>query len=166
MVFKNHTLLFCSMKTSKPPKDSETVFTQVVFPNDTNPMGILQGGRLMDWMDIACAVCAQTHAEKIAVTACVEELTFKEGATVGEVISIRAKITRSFQSSMEIHVKAESRRVTTNRSKKLSEAYFTFVAIDDDQKPTPVPQVKPGTAEEKKQFDLALERKRKRIERE
>ena len=57
------------MKTSKIPKDSETIMTEIVFPNDTNPMGILQGGgRLIHWMDTASAVCAQIHAESIAVT--------------------------------------------------------------------------------------------------
>jgi acyl-CoA hydrolase len=150
------------MKNQKTPKSSETIFTQVVFPNDTNPMGILQGGRLMDWMDIACAVCAQNHSEKISVTACVEEMRFYQGAAIGEVIKIKAKITRAFNTSMEIYVKAESKKVSSKNIKFLSEAFFTFVALDENGKPVSIPSVKPTTKEEKTAFINALKRKGKR----
>ena len=78
----------------KAPAISETVKTEVVCPNDTNPMGMLQGGRLVQWMDIAAAVCAEIHAEKICVTAMINKVDFKHPAFVGDIITIRAKITR------------------------------------------------------------------------
>lgn len=86
----------------KTPKHSETIMTEVVCPNDTNPMGILQGGRLVQWMDIASAVCTQNHAEHICVTASIDSVKFKSPAKVGDIITIKARITRSFNSSMEI----------------------------------------------------------------
>ena len=113
----------------KAPAISETVKTEVVCPNDTNPMGMLQGGRLVQWMDIAAAVCAEIHAEKICVTAMINKVDFKHPAFVGDIITIRAKITRAFNTSMEIFVQASSRKVLTGKNIVISEAFFIFVAV-------------------------------------
>lgn len=151
------------MQKSKSPKHSETIMTEVVFPNDTNPMGILQGGRLVHWMDIASAVCAQNHAEHICVTASIDSVKFKAPAKVGDIVTIKAKITRSFNSSMEIFVQAWAKKVLTQKAYLINEAYFTFVAIDDNAHPTKVPLVKTKTEEEKKEYELAEERKKARL---
>ena len=95
----------------KVPLDSKTVKTEVVCPNDTNPMGLLKGGRLVEWMDMAAAVCAQIHADKICVTASVNHVDFMQSAKVGDIIIIHAIITRTFKTSMEIKVLAYSQRV-------------------------------------------------------
>ncbi len=145
----------------KTPSSSETIKTEVVCPNDTNPMGMLQGGRLVQWMDIAAAVCAQNHAEKICVTALIENVTFKSSARVGDIITISAKITRAFTTSMEIFVQANSKNVLSQRSYLISESYFIFVALDDHAQLTQVPQVKPVTALEKQRYREAFERKNK-----
>ncbi len=137
--------------------------TEVVCPNDTNPMGLLQGGRLVQWMDIACAVCAQNHAERICVTASIDSVKFRSPAKVGDIITIKAKITRSFNSSMEIYAQAWSKNVLSQKSYLINEAYFTFVAIDDHAKPTQVPSVKPSTAIEKGEYLNAEKRKATRI---
>jgi acyl-CoA hydrolase len=151
------------MQKSKTPKQSETIMTEVVFPNDTNPMGMLQGGRLVHWMDIASAVCAQNHAEHICVTASIDSVKFKAPAKVGDIITIKAKITRSFNSSMEIFVQAWAKKVLTQKAYLINEAFFTFVAIDDNANPTPVPLVKPKSEEEKREYSLAEERKKARL---
>lgn len=151
------------MKKSKTPKQSETIMTEVVFPNDTNPMGMLQGGRLVHWMDIASAVCAQNHAEHICVTASIDSVKFKAPAKVGDIITIKAKITRSFNSSMEIFVQAWAKKVITQKAYLINEAYFTFVAIDDNASTTPVPLVNPKTEEEKREYIAAEERKKARL---
>lgn len=151
------------MKKSKTPKQSETIMTEVVFPNDTNPMGMLQGGRLVHWMDIASAVCAQNHAEHICVTASIDSVKFKAPAKVGDIITIKAKITRSFNSSMEIFVQAWAKKVITQKAYLINEAYFTFVAIDDNANTTPVPLVNPKTEEEKREYFAAEERKKARL---
>lgn len=136
------------MKKSKSPSSSEVIKTEVVCPNDTNPMGILQGGRLVQWMDIAAAVSAQLHAEKICVTASMDRVQFKNPAYGGDVITIKAKITRTFTSSMEIRVEAWSNNVAQPKKKLICEAYFTFVALDKKGKPTSVMAIKPVASAE------------------
>jgi len=119
---------------AKTPSISETIKTEVVCPNDTNPMGLLQGGRLVEWMDIAAVVCAQTHAGKICVTASINNVDFNEVAKVGDIITISAKITRAFNTSMEIFVQSFAREVLVGKKYLISEAYFTFVALDENGK--------------------------------
>lgn len=147
----------------KTPKHSETIMTEVVCPNDTNPMGILQGGRLVQWMDIASAVCTQNHAEHICVTASIDSVKFKSPAKVGDIITIKARITRSFNSSMEIFVQAWAKKVLSQKAYLINESYFTFVALDDIAKPVSVPPVKPVSPHEKVEFVNAEKRKKDRL---
>lgn len=147
----------------KIPSESETIKTEVVCPNDTNPMGILQGGRLVEWMDIAAAVCAQTHAEKICVTASINEVDFNAAAKVGDIITINARITRAFNTSMEIFVQSFARKVLAGNKYLISEAYFTFVALDETGKACRMIPVKPVTRPEKAQYNNAAGRKEQRI---
>ena len=149
------------IKDHKPPSASETIKTEVVCPNDTNPMGILQGGKLVEWMDIAAAVCAQTHADKICVTASINQVDFNAAAKVGDIITICARITRTFNSSMEIFVQSFARKVLEGKKYLISEAFFTFVALDENGNAATVIAVKPGTAAEKERFNAALLRRRK-----
>lgn len=146
----------------KRPSESETIMTEVVYPNDTNPMGMLQGGRLIQWMDTASAVCAQTHAERIAATVSLDKVVFKRPAKTGDIITIKAKITRSFNSSMEIFVRAWGRKVLSRETILINEAYFTFVALDESAQPVPVPEVLPCTEEEQLHFGQALTRRNNR----
>ena len=146
-------------RTGKSPAESETTMTEVVYPNDTNPMGFLQGGKLMQWMDTASAVCAQTHAEKIAVTVSLDKVIFKKPARLGDIITIKAKITRAFDTSMEIFVQAWARKVTSREAYFINEAFFTFVALDEHAKPSEIPEVNPITAEEKEHYIQAAQRK-------
>lgn len=150
-------------KKQKTPKESETIMTEVVCPNDTNPMGILQGGKLVQWMDIASAVCAQNHAEHICVTASIDSVKFKTPAKVGDIITIKAKMTRAFSSSMEIFVQAWSKKVVSQKAYLINEAYFTFVAIDDYGNPCEIGGLRPTTIEEKKQHIGAVKRKKHRL---
>lgn len=152
------------IQRQKSPKESETIMTEVVCPNDTNPMGILQGGKLVQWMDIASAVCAQNHAEHICVTASIDSVKFKTPAKVGDIITIKAKMTRAFSSSMEIFVQAWSKKVVSQRKYLINEAYFTFVAIDDYGNPSAIAGLKPSTIEEKKEYSAAIKRKNQRLQ--
>ncbi len=146
----------------RSPAFSKTIKTEVVCPNDTNPMGILQGGRLVQWMDIAAAVCAQTQAGRICVTASIDTVSFNKPAYVGDIVTIEAKITRVFTTSMEVIVQAWARNVSSAKNQLISKSYFTFVALDENAKASLVPDVKPITAEEKKNFKEAMERRKAR----
>ena len=143
----------------KAPAISETIKTEVVCPNDTNPMGILQGGKLVQWMDIAAAVCAQTHAEKICVTAVINRVDFKQPAYTGDMISIHAKITRAFTSSMEIFAQASARNVLTGNNYLFSEAYSIVVAIGYELRSGPVPPVNPVTQLDRDRTNALVTRK-------
>lgn len=146
----------------KLTSESETIMTEVVYPNDTNPMGMLQGGKLVQWMDTASAICAQTHSERIAVTILLDKVFFKNPAKTGDIITIKAKITRAFGTSMEIFVQAWARKVISKETYLICEAYFTFVALDDNAHPVIVPKVKPVNREEKTYYKEALVRKNNR----
>lgn len=147
------------MKQVKHPKDSQTTMTEVVFPNDTNPMGIVQGGRIVQLMDIACAICAQTHSERIAVTASIDKVSFKHPARIGDILMIKATITRAFSTSMEIFAEVRSKRLPDLKPRVTSEAYFTFVALDENARPVAVNGIEPITKAEKNQYKEALKRK-------
>ena len=140
--------------------DSETIKTEVVCPNDANPMGLLQGGRLVEWMDIGAAVCAQTHSGKICVTASINHVDFNAAAKVGDIITICARITRAFNTSMEIFVQSYARKVLAGKKYLISEAYFTFVALDETGKASGVISLQPVTASEKRQFNAAFLRRK------
>lgn len=140
--------------------------TEVVCPNDTNPMGMLQGGRLVQWMDIASAVTAQNHAEHICVTASIDSVQFKAPAKVGDIITIKAKITRSFHSSMEIKVFAWAKKVLSQKSYLINVAYFTFVALDDNAQKINIAGVKATSLEEKREFEMAIKRRKERTQHE
>lgn len=143
--------------------DSLTIMTELVLPNDTNIFGNLMGGRLMYWMDIAAALATQKHCNAPAVTASVDNISFENPIKLGNVVHIEAKITRAFNSSMEVHLKVWGEDLIQQYKYKSNEAYYTFVALDPNRKPRPVPPVIAETEEEKKLYDGALRRRQLRL---
>ena len=139
------------------------MMTEIVLPNDTNVYGNLMGGRLMYWMDIAAAISAQKHCNAPVVTASVDNISFESPIKLGNTVHIEAKVTRSFNTSMEVHLKVWGEDHTQQYKYKSNEAYYTFVALDADGRPKPVPQLSPETEEEKKLFDAALRRRQVRL---
>lgn len=137
--------------------------TELVLPNDTNVFGNLMGGRLMYWMDIAAALSAQKHCNAPVVTASVDNISFENPIKLGNVVHIEAKITRSFNTSMEIHLKVWGEDLTQQFKYKSNEAYYTFVALDPNRKPRGVAAVVPESADEKKLFEGALRRRQLRL---
>jgi acyl-CoA hydrolase len=151
------------MNHSKTASQSLTVMTELVLPNDTNTLNNLMGGRLLHWMDIVAAIAAQKHAGKIVVTASVDNVSFGKSIKLGDVVSLEAKVTRAFNSSMEIHIIVHAENIPTGEKFKSNEAYYTFVALDRNGTPVKVPAVLPETEEEKKRFDGALRRRQLRL---
>lgn len=137
--------------------------TELVLPNDTNIFGNLMGGRLMYWMDIAAALSAQKHCNAPVVTASVDNISFENPIKLGNVVHIEAKVTRAFNSSMEIHLRVWGEDLTHQYKYKSNEAYYTFVALDPNRKPRKVPVLVPETEEEKALFDSALRRRQVRL---
>lgn len=147
----------------KSPADSLIIMTELVLPNDTNLFGNLMGGRLMYWMDIAAALAAQKHCNVPCVTASVDNISFENPIKLGNSVHIEAKITRAFTTSMEIHLRVWGEDLTQQFKYKSNEAYYTFVALDPNRKPRPVPPVKINTEDEKRLFDGALRRRQLRL---
>ena len=137
--------------------------TEIVLPNDTNTFGNLMGGRLMYWMDIAAALSAMQHCASPVVTASVDNISFESPIKLGNVVHIEAKVTRAFNSSMEIHINVWGEDALQQYKYKSNEAYYTFVSLDPNGKPRVVNQLIPETESEKKLFDGALRRRQLRL---
>lgn len=147
----------------KTPSQSLVVMTELVLPNDTNYLGNLLGGRLMHWIDIAAALSAQRHSGKVCVTASVDEISFNEPIKLGHVVHIRSMLTRAFKTSMEVYVEVWREDPLNGTQTRTSEAFLTFVAIDQYGKPLPAPPLEPETEDERHRFDDAAMRRENRL---
>jgi acyl-CoA hydrolase len=149
---------------AKKVSDSQTIMSEIVMPNDTNPLHNLMGGNLMRWMDIAAGICAGKHCESHVVTASVDHVSFQRSVPLGDVVTIKAAVTRSFNTSVEIYVEVFADALVGGNARRCNHAYFTFVAVERaTMKPCPVPPVLPLTNEEQNQFDAAKRRSELRL---
>jgi acyl-CoA hydrolase len=113
--------------------------TEYVLPQHANALGGVFGGQIMAWVDLCAAICAQRHSGKMCVTAFVDDLKFEGTVRVGEVVRLRADVSATFRTSMEITVVVEGENSRTSQRWPCVRACLTFVAIDDAGKPTPIP---------------------------
>ncbi|HET8860616.1 acyl-CoA thioesterase [Marivirga sp.] len=150
-------------KQAKNPKDTYTIMTELVLPNDTNPLNNLMGGRLMHWMDIVSAIAAQKHCNRIVVTASVDNISFQHPIALGDVVTLEAKVTRAFSSSVEVHIVVKGENIPSGKKYPSNSAFFTFVAVDQSGRPIDVPELIPETEEEQELFDGALRRRQLRL---
>jgi len=148
---------------AKHPKDSLTVKSELVLPNDTNMYNNYMGGNLMYQMDVVGAICAQRHCNKEVVTASVDNISFQHPIHLGSVVNLTAYVTRAFKTSIEVRIVVDSEKIPEGTKNRTNEAFFTFVAINKEGVPQAVPQVAPETEQEKKLFDGALRRRQLRL---
>jgi len=151
------------MKKKRSVRDSQVEMTQLVLPNDTNYLGNLLGGRLMEWMDIAAAISAQRHSNRVCVTAAVDDLVFHQPIRLGEVVTLRASVNRVFGTSMEVGVLVTAENQLTGVRKTANTAYLTFVAISGTGAPVKADPIHPQTAVERKRYRQALVRRNFRL---
>lgn len=150
-------------RAAKPVRASHVEMTEMVLPNDTNRLGNLLGGSLMHWIDIAGAIAAWRHTNRICVTASVDELNFLHPIKEGEVVVLRASVNRAFHTSVEVGVKVSKENPATGERRHTNTAYLTFVALDDAGRPTPVPAVRPSSPEERRRYRDAARRRKLRL---
>jgi acyl-CoA hydrolase len=144
---------------ARTPGESKTILTDLVLPSETNPLNNLFGGELLARMDRAASIAARRHSRRIVVTASVNHVAFNKMISLGSVVTVEAKVSRAFKTSMEIYIDVWIEDRESGISSKANEAIYTFVAVDEQGQPVPVPPVAPETDEEKERYDGALRRK-------
>ncbi|MGB3618372.1 MAG: acyl-CoA thioesterase [Catalinimonas sp.] len=151
------------MKRQRYARESLATMTELILPNDTNTLNNMMGGRLMHFMDIVAAISAQRHCGRVVVTASVDNVSFSKAIGLGYVVTLRAKVTRAFSSSMEVHIEVIAENIPAGKKYQTNEAFFTFVAVDQTGRPIDVPEVVPETEREKELYDGALRRRQLRL---
>ena len=144
---------------SKTPEQSKTILTDMVLPGETNPLNNLFGGELLARMDRAASIAARRHSRRIVVTASVNHVVFSRAVPLGSVVTVEAKVSRAFKTSMEIFIDVWIEDRESGEKTKANEAIYTFVAVNDTGRPVSVPEVLPETDLEKERFEAALRRK-------
>ncbi|MEZ0486269.1 acyl-CoA thioesterase [Fibrella aquatica] len=151
------------MPQPKRASESHTIMTEMVLPNDTNTLNNLMGGRLLHFMDIAAAIAAQKHSNRIVVTASVDNVSFAEPIKLGNIVTMKAQVTRAFSSSMEVFIEVWAEDIPAGIRVSTNSAYYTFVAVDQSGRPIEVPPVIAETDAEKARYESALRRRQLRL---
>lgn len=144
---------------SRTPTESKTTLTDLVLPSETNPLNNLFGGELLARMDRAASIAARRHSRRIVVTASVNHVAFNKMIPLGSVVTVEAKISRAFKTSMEVFIDVWVEDRESGISSKANEAIYTFVAVNEQGQPVPVPPVVPESEQEVQRYDAALRRK-------
>lgn len=143
----------------RPVRESISEMTEIVLPNDANPLNALLGGRLMHWIDLAGAMAAHRHSRAYVVTAAIDHMDFLVPVRVGDFVVLRSSVNRVFHTSMEVGVKVWVENYRAEARRHVSSAYLTFVAIDAGGSRISVPPVIPETEDEKRRYDGAARRR-------
>ena len=143
----------------KTPEHSRTIMTDLVLPSETNPLNNLFGGELLARMDRAASIAARRHSRHIVVTASVNHVAFNRAIPLGSAVTVEAKVSRAFKSSMEIYIDVWTEDRESGEKTKANEAIYTFVAVDDTGRPVKIDEIHPETDLEKTRFEGALRRK-------
>ena len=151
------------MPTEVSPKDTIALTTHLVLPENTNTLGNLMGGQLLNWMDVTSAISAHRHCRRVVVTAAVNNVSFRQPIKLGDIVTIEAKVSRSFNSSMEVYMQVFVEEHLTGEKVLSNEAMYTFVAVDQLGHPINVPELMPETDEEKLRYNGALRRRQLRL---
>ena len=143
----------------RPVRDSQSEMSEIVLPNDTNPLNALLGGRLMHWIDLAGAMAAHRHSRNYVVTASVDHIDFLVPVRVGDLVILRSSVNRVFHTSMEVGVKVYVENYIADTAEHVASAYVTFVAIDSAAKRLKVAPVIPETDDQQRRYDDAGRRR-------
>jgi acyl-CoA hydrolase len=146
----------------RPVRDSQSEMTEIVLPNDANPLVALLGGRLMHWIDMAGAMAAHRHSRTYVVTASVDHIDFLVPVRVGSLVVLRSSVNRVFHTSMEVGVKVWVENYIQDKREHVASAYLTFVAVDGKGGRVVVPPVVPETEEQKRRYEDAGRRREAR----
>ena len=147
----------------KAPRESRVEMTEIVLPGDTNALGTIFGGKVMQWIDIAASVAGMRHSGGNVVTASIDALTFLTPIHLGEVVRLQAQVNFVGKTSMEIGVRVDAENPRTGSRRYTTKAYLTFVAIDADGKPRAIPPLAAETDEDRRRAADGEARRRARL---
>ncbi|HOK42526.1 MAG TPA: acyl-CoA thioesterase [Thermoclostridium caenicola] len=150
---------------AKSPKESMIEMNELVLPNDTNLLGNLLGGTLLHWVDIVGAMAAQKHANSVVATVCMDSVDFREPVHMGEIVTLKARVTWVGRTSMEVIVEVFAEDYLKGRKRFTNKAYVTYVSVDENGKPREVPGLILETEEQKREFAEAEKRRAERLSR-
>ena len=151
-----------SPESSMPPRlvaDSESEMTEIILPNDANTLGNLLGGRLMHFIDLTGAMAAFRHSRTHVVTAAMDHIDFIQPVHVGDLLILKSRVNRAFNTSMEVGVKVWVEHPQTGVLLHVASAYLVFVAVDQNGRRVRIPELKPLTADEMRRYEGALRRR-------
>lgn len=152
-----------SEREPRPVRDSASEYTELAMPNDANPLGTLFGGKVMHLVDLCGSLAAARHARRPVVTASIDHMDFRCPVHIGQLLVLQSSVNRVFHTSMEIGVRVCVEDLRTGELRHTSSAFLTFVALGEDGRPAEIPQVIPETADEKRRFRQAGERREYRL---
>lgn len=147
------------MAQVKKASETLTVMTNIVLPNETNQLRNLFGGELLARMDRCASISASRHCARRVVTASVNHVSFNHPIPEGGIVILESKVSRAFSTSMEIYVDVWLDDVINGKRIHTNEGIYTFVAVDEFNKPVPIPQMEPETELEKERYAAAFRRK-------
>lgn len=150
---------------AKPTSISRSIMTEVIFPLDTNYHGTVFGGKIMEYIDKIATIASMRHCRRGVVTASSDSLDFLSPVHLGEAIELEAFVSWTHRSSMEVYVRVVAENMFTGDRRTTATSFITFVALDDEGRPTPVPAVIPETEREMRLYESApvrYEARRKR----
>jgi acyl-CoA hydrolase len=149
--------------TAKTVTASQTILTHFLLPEDANPAGNIHGGVIVKHIDSAAGVAAFRHARSNVVTASIDRLDFIHPAFVGNLLILKASVNLAGRTSMEVGVRAETETLLTGEIRHVASAYLTFVALDEEGRPTPVPSLTAETELQKRRHRMAQARRKLRL---
>jgi len=147
----------------RPVSRSLCTMSELVLPNDTNGLGNLMGGRLLHWMDVCAAISSQRHSGVVCVTASVDSVEFHEPIHQSEIIVLESHVNRAFRTSMEVEINVYAENARDSIKRHCNRAFYTFVAVGEDGKPVPVPELVPETGNERERYEAAARRREFRL---
>src|SRR5881397_4026966 len=152
------------MRPSKPVTESKSILSSQMLPSDANPMGFVHGGTILKLVDVAAGVTALRHTRKTVVTASMDRMDFYNPVYVGNLLTLKASLNYAGHTSMEVGVRIEAEDLKTGKVTHTGSSYVTYVALDDEGKPTEVPELVPQSAVEKKRWNEAKQRRTQRLQ--
>jgi acyl-CoA hydrolase len=140
--------------------------TVLMTPDTANFAGNVHGGTLLRLLDQVAYACASRYAGRYVVTLSVDQVMFRQPVHVGELVTLLASVNHTGTSSMEVGIKVIAEDIRTQVTRHVNSCFFTMVAVDDERKPVPVPQLRPFSPDERRRHAAAIVRKEMRIEQE